>query len=274
MQNKDMIVRPSDFYLGIEDLVTPELFFDLMGWQDSKFGEHALKYRISIYHYVLCERLTSVFGVSMYALSRGLISLGVIALAKKHGLCEGQIGTIEVACNGSRKEHNVKIVKESLKGIESVMNSKRAITKLKHMALKYRHNKYTKLLPATLGEVTETIPPVKFEISKVLRKTCKDITSTCLNDNMFKLKRDKGNSKGNTRVSSTIDLMNHVFRGQVRPWDTKSECYRGAFVTGLYILSNWLIKGKLSGINEIQLGAIIQDLRMIITDYRNYTPEE
>ena len=32
MQNRDMIIRPTDPYLEIEDLVTPELFFDLMEW--------------------------------------------------------------------------------------------------------------------------------------------------------------------------------------------------------------------------------------------------
>ncbi len=31
MQNKDMIIRPAEFYKGIEDLVTPELFFERRG---------------------------------------------------------------------------------------------------------------------------------------------------------------------------------------------------------------------------------------------------
>jgi hypothetical protein len=265
-----MTIRQSDFYIGIEDLVTPELPFDLMGWQDNKYGEHPIKYRISYFHYLLCEKLTSVFGVSMYALSRGLISLGEIALAKKYGLCEGQVKTVEIACTGSRKEHNRKLLNVALKGIELVMCSKRAMVELTGMSLKYNHNKYIKMLPATLGESMLLSPQANLEISKELIKLCRGITKMPLNDNMFKLKRDKGNCKGNTRVSSTIDLINQVFQQQVRPKDSRSECYRGAFVTGLYILSSWLNKGKLSGIDEIHLGAIIHDLRMIITDYRNY----
>ncbi len=214
MQNKNMITTLNEFYEGIEDLVTPELFFDLMGWQDSKHGEHPIKYRISTFHYLLCEKLTSVLGVSMYALSRGLISLGEIALAKTHGLCEGQVKTVEVDCAGSRKEHNVKLVKGALKGIEHVMGSKRAVTDLSHIALKYGRNKYAKLLPATLVEGTEIIPQAKIEISNELEINFKQITDGCLNDNMFKLKRDNEDRNRNTRISTTVVLINQVFSGK------------------------------------------------------------
>ncbi len=265
-----MIIRPTEFYKGIENLVTPEQFFDLMGWQDNKFGEHIIKYRISLSHYLLSEKLKSAFGVSMYALSKGLISLGVIALAKTHKSCEGQIKSVEVACDGSRKAHNAKLLRYALRGIEFVMSSNRAVSALKRLALKYNGNKYTNLLPAILGAKSVTIPQNKLEISKELESRCMQVTKTRLNSNMFKLKRDKENYKGNTRVSSTIALINQVFRQKERPEDTISECYRGAFVAGLYILSKWICENKLTGIDEVYLGEFIQDLRMIITDYYNH----
>ncbi len=77
-----------------------------------------------------------------------------------------------------------------------------------------------------------------------------------------------------TRISTTIGLINQVIQQKERPNDTPSECYCGAFVTGLFIIAKWISEGRLDGIDEMYLGALIQDIRMIITDYYNYNPEK
>ncbi len=264
-----MIIRPTGFYEGIEDLVTPELFFDLMGWNDNKFGEIVIKYRISTFHYLLSVKLESFFGVSMYALSGGLISLGEIALAKRHGLCEGQVKTVETACAGSREAHSEALLMKALSGFNYVWNNKRAISAFKQLGMKYKCNKYIDKLPAICKDNTKVISQNELEILEELRSPCMRIAKTCLDNDMFKLKRDKVNIARNTRISSTIGLMNKELMLNERPNDTPSECYRGAYVTGLYILARWLYGDRLSGVDEIKLGEMIHDIRKIITDYDN-----
>jgi hypothetical protein len=272
MQNKDMIIRPTEFYEGIENLVTPELFFDLMGWPDSEFREELIKYRISPFHQLQSERLASLFGVSMYTFSRGSISLGEIALAKNHGLSEGQIMTVESACAGSRKTHSEVLMHKALSGIQKVWHNEKAMSSLKQLSMKYNGNKYINMLPIICKEDIGLISQNKLEISGELKTPCTKIVATCLNENMFKLTRDKDNISRNTRISSIIILMNKELMWKERPNDFISEGYRGAYVAGLYILAKWICEGRLSGIDEVNLGVIIHEIRKIITNHDNRKP--
>ncbi len=267
MQNKDMIIKSTEFYEGIENLVTPELFFDLMGWKDDKHGVDPIGYTISFYHHLVSEKIATALGVSEYVLSKGFTSLGVLALAKTHGLCRGQVKTVEYSCEGSRKANSKEMLKKASKGLENVYRYKRAILALQQLYLKYSGNGYISLLPPISNEKTKVITQKKIEILEQLKPQQGKNATRPLNDNMFRLARDKENKKMNTRVSSTIALINHKFRQKVMPRDHPSECYRGAHVAGLHIFSRWAHENKLSSIDEIHLGAIIQEIRMIITDF-------
>ena len=263
-------VKPTSIYDGIENLVKPELLFDLMGWSDNKFGQDKIKYTISCSHNAISEKLLPVIGTSMYALSKGLISLGEIALAKTYGLCDGQVKYVEANCAGSRTEHNVKLLYKALQGIEHVKHSPNAISALKQLVSKYRGNKYIDSLPIILEEGTTSIPQKKLIILDGIKTPCVNIATSCLDDRMFKLKRNKINCSRFTRISSTIALINQEFSKEIRPKDTPAECYRGAYVAGLYILAKWICENKLAGVDEIYLGSIIQEIRMIITDFYNH----
>lgn len=267
-----MIIRTTGFYEGIEDLVTPELFFDLIGWSDSEFPDEVIKYRISPFHQLQSERLASLFGVSMYIFSGGSISLGEIALAKNHGLCEGQIKTVETACAGSRKAHSEALMHKALSGIQKVWHNEKAMSSFKRLSRRHNGNKYINMLPIICKEDTGLISQNKLEISGELKTPCTKIVATCLNENMFKLTRDKDNFSRNTRISSIIIFMNKELMWKVRPSDFISEGYRGAYVAGLYILAKWICEGRLSGIDEINLGVIMHEIEKIITNYDNRKP--
>ncbi|MCP4254562.1 MAG: hypothetical protein GY775_14390 [Candidatus Scalindua sp.] len=263
-------VNPISIYNGIENLIEPELLFDLIAWSDNKFGQEKIKYTISFSHNAISEKLLPVFGSSMYALSKGLISLGEIALAKTYGLCDGQVKYVEANCAGSRTGHNVELLNKALRGIEHVMHSSKAKSDLNQLYSKYRGNKYIDLLPTISNTGTTKIQQQKLVLLDEIKTPCVNITTNCLDDRMFLLKRDKMNVPGNTRISSTIALINQVFRKEVRPKDTPPECYRGAYVAGLYILAKWICENKLVGVDEIYLGSIIQEIRLIMTDFYNH----
>ena len=54
-------------YHGIENLFTPDVFFNLMGWTDKECHTEKAHYSISNFHYAVSEKLSSIFGTEKFS---------------------------------------------------------------------------------------------------------------------------------------------------------------------------------------------------------------
>jgi len=82
-------------YHGIENLFTPDVFFNLMGWTDKECHTEKAHYSISNFHYVVSEKLSAIFGTEKFSnITKAITSFGVLSLAKFYGIMDEQVEKI------------------------------------------------------------------------------------------------------------------------------------------------------------------------------------
>ena len=254
-------------YHGIENLSTPDVFFNLMGWTDKECHTEKAHYSISNFHYAVSEKLSSVFGTEKFSnITRAITSLGVLSLAKFYNVMDEQVEKIIEDSN----DKGFELLKKEIEYVCSCKNIKSNKTKerLLNIAGLYGNNKYGNILKAMLNiDIDNSLKNNK--IMKVDTESFKSICEKELNDNMYKLKRNSENYSVVTYVSKVIGHINNKIRHNYRRNDTKSEIYRGAYLAGLYIISKWIRSGKLLNHDEWYSASLISDIKDVVYSNRD-----
>ena len=248
-------------YHNIENLFTPDVFFNLMGWTDRECHTEKARYTISDFHYTIGERLSSILGTEKFGnITRAVVSLGMLSLAKFYGIADKQIEKILKDSDGKGFE----LLKKEIEYICSCKNVhickiKKELTDIVNL---YGNNKYGNVLGMMLcirAENTENKKIIKLNTSQF-----KSICEKELNDNMYKLKRGNDNCRIDTYVSKIIAYLNNWIKYEHRKNDTKSEIYRGAHIAGLYIISKWITSDTLQKHHEYYSAALLFDIKNVI----------
>lgn len=249
-------------YHEIENLFTPDVFFNLMGWTDKEYHTERARYAISDYHYAMGEKLSFIFGTEKFGnITRAITSLGVLSLAKYYNIAEEQIE--KTICTSDGKGYE--LLKKEIEYICSCKNIQtgKIKEKLIDIAKLYGNNKYSDILSFMLAydnsKEIENRKTVNIDMTQ-FRFICEKE----LNDNMYKLKRNSENCCVTTYVSKIISHINAKMIRNHRRGDTKSEIYRGAHVTGLYIIAKWILNGILQKYDEYYSASLLFDIKDII----------
>lgn len=249
-------------YHGIENLFTPDVFFNLMGWTDKECHTERARYAISDYHYAMGEKLSFVFGTEKFSnITRAITSLGILSLARYRNIADEQIEKIIYVSNGKGYE----LLKREIEYICSCRNIQMTRTKEKLIDIVklYGNNKYGNILGLMLAynnrDEVENRKTVNIDMMQF-----KFVCEKELNDNMYKLKRNSENYCVTTYVSKIVNHVNAKIIHDYRRNDTKSEIYRGAHVTGLYIIAKWILNGTLRGYDEYYSASLLSDIKDVI----------
>ena len=254
-------------YHGIENLFTPDVFFNLMGWTDRECHTEKARYSISNFHYAVSEKLSSVFGTEKFSnITKAITSFGVLSLAKFYNVMDEQVEKIIE----DSYDRGFELLKKELEYICSCKNVKSSKTKerLLNVAKLYGNNKYSNVLRLILNTDVDNHSENK-KIINIGNESFNAICEKELNDNMYKLKRNSENYGIVTYVSKMIGHINNKIKHNYRKNETKSEMYRGAYITGLYIISKWIHGGTLQNYNEWYSASLISDIKDVVYSNRD-----
>ena len=249
-------------YHGIENLFSPDVFFNLMGWTDRECHTERARYSVSDYHYAMGEKLSFIFGTEKFGnITRAITSFGVLSLAKYHNIAGEQIEKIIYVSDGKGYE----LLKKEIEYICSCRNIQmnKIKEKLIDVVKLYGNNRYGNILGSMLSynnsKEIENRKTVNIDTTQL-----KFICEKELNDNMYKLKRNGENCCVTTYVSKIVHHINAKMIHNYRRNDTKSEIYRGAHVTGLYIIAKWILNGTLQGYDEYYSASLLSDIKDVV----------
>lgn len=248
-------------YHGIENLFTPDVFFNLMGWTDRECHTEKARYTISDFHYATGERLSSILGTEKFGnITRAIVSLGMMSLARFYNIADKQIEKIIKESEGKGFE----LLKKEIEYICSCKNIH--IPKIKKELIDvvdlYGNNKYNNVLRTMLQINTENT-----ENKKIIKINTSQFKSVCekeLNDNMYKLKKSGDNYRIDTYISKIVTHLNDWIKQDCKKNDTKSEIYRGAHIAGLYIVSQWIVSDILQKHDEYYSANLLFDIKNVI----------
>lgn len=248
-------------YHNIENLFTPDVFFNLMGWTDRECHTEKARYTISDFHYATGERLSSILGTEKFGnITRAVMSLGMLSLAKFYNVADKQIEKIVKESEGKGFE----LLKKEIEYICSCKNMHTTQIKKELMDIidLYGGNKYNNvlrtMLQASIGNM---------ENKKMIKINVSQFKSACekeLNDNMYKLKKNGDNYRIDTYVSKIVAHLNNWIKQERKKNDTKSEIYRGAHITGLYIVSKWITSDVLKKYDEYYSASLLFDIKNVV----------
>ena len=248
-------------YHGIENLFTPDVFFNLMGWTDRECHTEKARYTISDFHYATGERLSSILGTEKFGnITRAVMSLGMLSLAKFYNIADKQIEKIIKESDGKGFE----LLKKEIESICSCKNIHipRIKKELMDIVNLYGSNRYNNVLCLMLHTSAENM-----ENKKTIKINTSQFKSACekeLNGNMYKLKRGNDNCRIDTYVSKIVAHLNSWIKQEHRRNDTKSEIYRGAHITGLYVISKWITSNTLQKHHEYYSASLLFDIKNVI----------
>lgn len=254
-------------YNGIENLLTPDVFFNLMGWTDRECHTEKARYSISSFHYAVSEKLSCVFGTEKFSnITKAITSFGALSLAKFYNITDEQIEKIIE----DSKDKGFELFKKEIEYVCSCRNVKsdKIKERLSKVAQLYGNNKYGNILRLILNIDIEN----KTENNKKVNIDVGSFRSLCekeLNDNMYKLKRNSENYGVVTYVSKVIGHINNKIKHNYRKNDTKSEMYRGSYIVGLYIISKWIQSGILQNYEEWYSANLISDIKDVVYSNRD-----
>ena len=141
-------------YSGIENLFTPDVFFNLLGWTDRECHTERAIYAISDFHYSAGEGLSSILGTEKFGnITRAVVSIGILSLARFYGIADKQIERIVKDSDGKGFE----LLKKEIEGICSCKNIQMVKVKeeLMNIVNLYGSNRYNNVLCIMLQAVAE-----------------------------------------------------------------------------------------------------------------------
>lgn len=249
-------------YHGIENLFTPDVFFNLMGWTDKKCHTEKAWFAVSNFHYVTAERLSFIFGTEKFGnITRAITSFGMLSLAKFYEIATEQIEKI-IEDSG---EKGFELFKKEIEYICSCgeVNQSKTKKKLTSIVELYGNNKYNNVLRLVLNINNNN----DAKNNKTMPTHCDQFKAICekeLNENMYKLKRSNENCGISTYVSKVVGHLNNKIGYCRKKNDTKSEIYRGAYATGLYIISKWILGDMLQKYDEYYTASLLSDIKDVV----------
>ncbi len=243
-------------YKNIEKKVKPEMFYDFLSLKrGDSFENDESTILVSIMHYTLMQRIrTNIMKVKKADMVRGLVGLGTIAHANQRNLMGDAVGALTKMSRVERKQELDKRFQKSLNRLN--FDDSKTKTAIKYVARRYGNNKYGKELWAKCASGF-AIPEINFESSGVnifdgLKDLCRKMTKKSLTDEMFILK-DKAKGDVDTKnmplcltISNRFLVIQEEITRMYMPDKMRGQVLRGFFVTGLHILSKWVVEDKVS----------------------------
>jgi len=259
------LIKPAVIYDGIENLASPEMLFDLVGWDGGNRKMDKVNFYITDEHHVMSEKLNPIVNLQRYGFAKGAICVGTIALGRKHKIREGQITRIIRESEHSRIKYMREKLFELIDGINSVRQFPVAMQKLRKTINKYGSNKYSLMLAAEIGE-TLCRSNTDVAVPKEIIKLCDSFTSRYLSDYLL-FDSHANECRVQTRIPHSIKLLIDIIRGEVQNYEnTLPTCYRGAFLAGLYIIMKWIREDRLIDVDEYYFGRLTYEIELIISD--------
>lgn len=259
------LIKPAVNYEGIEILASPEMLFDLVGWDGGNRKVHHVNFYVDKKHHVMAEKLNPIVNLQKYGLAKGFICIGTIGLARKHKIREGQITKIIRESKYSRTKHMREKLFELIDGINSVRQFPVAMQKVRETINKYGSNKYSLMLAAEIGETLNRNNTV-VDVPKEIIKLCDSFTAKCLHKS-FLFSSHANECRIQTRIPHSVKLLIDIIRGEVQGYkNTLSTCYRGAFLAGMFIIMKWIREDRLIDVDEYYFGRLAYEIELIISD--------
>ncbi|MDR4506198.1 MAG: hypothetical protein MRK01_15610 [Candidatus Scalindua sp.] len=265
---------PHGFYKGVENEISPDMFFDLVGWDGGNNKAIKTNFCVSEWDYVIAEKLLPVFNMEKYSLAKGAICIGTIGLAKKHNIRDGQIIKIMKDSKYASTKHTREKFSNVLDGVIPVRQYPLAIKKLEEVVNKYGSNKFNLMLGAEIDVKPIKTNGIQLDVPKTIKDLCDSLDYRIDRNEIFDFKSISRNNNEKcwiqTRISYPIKLLIQIFLEDIHESNkTLTACFRGAFIMGLYMILKWIKNGNLQNSDEFCLAKLIRDVELITTD--NYT---
>ncbi len=263
-------VKAGQGLFRLEDMVTPEMFFNLGCWTTGKIGSKVLKFTMGEKHMYLTNRLkeSGIFRVNYTQMHRGLLSIGLIVESFYNNIYEKKSTNIIQKSRMARQRYNVNELSTAIAYLDKNDDSDDML--LSNYIL-YGSCQYGAYILNNImnhaGSSTAPINNTKIKIPDEIKTLCKNFSKEPPNNSRFKLIR----SSKNERI--TILLPNHIkvlvfglLKKNITNTRLMSDIYRGAYITGLYVLCRWIIRNQIP-LNEYMYGRIMHNIYDYLSDH-------
>lgn len=261
-------------YLGIEEKVTPELFYDLSALTtNDKFRPVKIHARIGIIAYTLLTAFRmEAMKMSEADMLRGLICLGLIALCKQKNINLNLIEPTIKLYLGQRQVSMDKRFEAALELLDfdsvSTIQVVNEIVSGRPQNDKYGVLLWSRLHKAWSREKPRYIKTRAWTPSRSLINKCKAFVKAGMSDKIYELKNksknnsvDSQNPNLTIRISRRFAILSYEYSKFYATGKLPGQLYRGYLNAGLYVLSKWLIQKKLSNY-EFEFKKMIHELEI------------
>jgi len=223
--------------------VNPRLLFDLMNIRNQELNTQKVKFRISSTHALIISKIEDD-GMMVYKKSRleaGLVSLGLVYLAKKNNICTTKIALLEEGCEGLSVEKNTK----RLEKLVYPLNITHHITQevLKDCVAKYGDNVYGNIILRKLG-----CPEIKagsiVKLNTETLKTFRNITREKFSEHRAGRLKKGTNIDVEITIPQVLIMIAKKYRFGLNRDGVLGDTYRLSLILGLRLLSEWVLKNQ------------------------------
>lgn len=256
--------------------LTPGLLLDLTCYVCRRTKSERENFYIRHYHNEISCRLASIIGTSKSKLLGAFISLGIIGLCKHYNILQSQTSYIIKSSSSSFRQSATRKIEDRIKKHRYLFDKhEEAKKKLKFILLKY-NNEYSDIFLNTMfgkQEVNSLSSAASLSHTKRIHENiismCSNITEQTLNSRMFELSNKRDNKHITVTLPGSIVIVVRDFMFYVSNFKkSKSDCYRAAFVTGLYVFCEWVVERKLGGLSEYAVGEMLHEIdKLLVCDY-------
>lgn len=272
LKDISQIIKPGDGTIAddISNIFQANLFFDLMHWTVGRLGRKQEKFTVNFSHFFIAEqiRTSGMFKVSRNEFERGLVSLGTMVQAHTYGIQYKSLERIQERCAGLRVEVNKKILTSLLSCIDTKKDKASKKVILDQINL-YGANMYGSMLFCHVegwGDKDVSRGVKHAIIPTHLTNSCRNILRDVPDeDKAMRLLRNSNNHRVTIYLPKEICFLNYELSNLIHTYHIKSDIFRLAYVTGLYIVAK-MTKDKRIPIEEFCFNNICRNLSKYIMD--------
>jgi hypothetical protein len=256
--------------LLLENTIDPSTFFDLGSFSNGRIGNKQIKVTVSEKHMYLSNRLkeSGLFRINTVNMNRGLLMLGLLADCLHNHLCQKKATNIIKQSKGLRYVHNIKEINSVVSHLDK---GEKTDDLLFDNFIKYGNNIYgasiLNFIPMYNLNSPKANAMTRVKIPVEIKNLCKAFSKEPPTDSRFKVSRQAKNDRFLIWVPNHIKIIAFsLMKSSLVNTRLMSDIYRGGYVTGLYILCKWIIKGRLPS-EEYCLCSIMHNLYNYLAEH-------
>lgn len=264
-----MKIQKNSKKLTLENMVDSATFFDLALFSSGRIGSKQIKVTVSPKHMYLADRLreSGLFRISTPHMNRGLMILGILADCLYNNLCQKKAINVIRQSKGCRHTHNVETLNTAIAYLDKTNEANQL---LYQNYVRYGNSIHGTNIVAYLPmfNLSSTKP---HKIKKVvvpveLEKLCMAFSQAPPTDKKYAISKKVKNEKAMIWIPNHIRVIAFaLMKSSIVHTRLMSDIYRGGFVTGLYIMSRWVIENRLS-VDEYCLCKILHNIYDYLTE--------